>query len=129
MNGSSPLSETDQRGQTARPGAPPHSSSPRPDRTMAAMPEVEFDVHWPDGRSEWVYSPSLVVEDVFVAGHRYPVDEFVALSRQAMRAASDRVQARWGFPCSRAAATLATIETRAAGFPDGQVVVASFRRR
>jgi uncharacterized repeat protein (TIGR04042 family) len=96
---------------------------------MTAMPEVEFDVRWPDGRSQWVYSPSLVVEDVFTAGHPYPVGEFVALSRQAMRTASDRVQARWGFPCSRAAATLAAIEERAAGFTDGEVVVAGFRRR
>jgi uncharacterized repeat protein (TIGR04042 family) len=92
------------------------------------MPEVEFDVHWPDGRSGWVYSPSLVVEDVFTVGHPYPVAEFVALSRDAMRTASDRVQARWGFPCSRAAATLAGIEARAAGFAEGEVTVAGFRR-
>ncbi|WP_091059358.1 MSMEG_0570 family nitrogen starvation response protein [Klenkia brasiliensis] len=93
------------------------------------MPEVEFDVHWPDGRSEWVYSPSLVVEDVFAAGHPYPVAEFVELARSAMATASDRVQARWGFPCSRAAATLARIEHRAAGFADGEVTVVAFRRR
>ena len=92
------------------------------------MPEVEFDVHWPDGRSQWVYSPSLVVEDVFTAGNAYPVAEFLALSRQAMQAASDRVQARWGFPCTRAAATLAVLETRGAAFADGEVVVAGFRR-
>ncbi|KQS68775.1 MSMEG_0570 family nitrogen starvation response protein [Modestobacter sp. Leaf380] len=92
------------------------------------MPEVEFDVHWPDGRSQWVYSPSLVVEDVFTAGNAYPVADFLALSRQAMQTASDRVQARWGFPCTRAAATLAVLETRGAAFADGEVVVAGFRR-
>jgi uncharacterized repeat protein (TIGR04042 family) len=96
---------------------------------MTGMPEVEFDVRWPDGRSQSVYSPSLVVEEVFTAGHPYPVPEFLALSRQAMATASDRVQARWGFPCSRAAATLAAIEERAAGFTDGEVTVTAFRRR
>ena len=86
------------------------------------------DVRWPDGSQEWVYSPSTVVEDVFTVGARYPVAEFVALTREAMGEASRRVQARWGFPCSRAAATLASIETTAAGQPDGDVQVAGFRR-
>jgi uncharacterized repeat protein (TIGR04042 family) len=69
-----------------------------------------------------------VVEDVFTAGAAYPLAEFVALSRQAMTEASDRVQARYGFACSRAAATLATIESAAARFGAGEVRVAGFRR-
>jgi uncharacterized repeat protein (TIGR04042 family) len=92
------------------------------------VPEVEFDVRWPDGSQQWVYSPSTVVEDVFAAGAVYPVAEFVALTREAMGEASRRVQERWGFPCSRAAATLASIETTAARFPAGDVQVAGFRR-
>jgi uncharacterized repeat protein (TIGR04042 family) len=92
------------------------------------MPEVEVDVRWPDGSRQWVYSPSTVVEDVFTAGAAYPLAEFVALSRQAMTEASERVRARYGFPCSRAAATLASIESTAARFGDGEVQVAGFRR-
>ncbi|MFQ1003273.1 MSMEG_0570 family nitrogen starvation response protein [Modestobacter sp. SSW1-42] len=91
------------------------------------MPEVEFDVRWPDGAQEWVYSPSTVVEDVFTAGAAYPVAEFVALTREAMGEASRRVQERYGFPCSRAAATLASVEATAARFAAGEVQVAGFR--
>jgi uncharacterized repeat protein (TIGR04042 family) len=92
------------------------------------VPEVEFDVRWPDGSQQWVYSPSTVVEDVFAAGAAYPLSEFVALTRQAMGEASRRVQERYGFPCSRAAATLASVESTAARFPGGEVRVAGFRR-
>ena len=93
------------------------------------MPEVQVDVRWPDGSSEWLYSPSTVVEEVFTAGAAYPLTEFVELSRQAMTEASDRVRARCGMPCVRAAATLAAIEATAARFPDdGLVQVTGFRR-
>jgi len=92
------------------------------------MPEVMVDVQWPDGSQEWVYSPSTVVEDVFTAGTAYPLAEFVELSRTAMTEASRRVQERYGFPCSRAAATLAGIEGTAARFDGGDVRVTGFRR-
>ena len=91
------------------------------------MPEVEVDVQWPDGSRQRLYSPSTVVEDVFSAGAAYPLAEFVELGRQAMTEASDRVRARYGFPCSRAAATLAAIETEAARFDGGEVRVTGFR--
>ena len=80
----------------------------------------------PDGLAATPAEPTM--EDVFTVGHPYPVAEFVALSLDAMRTASDRVQARWGFPCSRAAATLAGIEARAAECTGGEVTVAGFRR-
>ena len=92
------------------------------------MPEVEFDVQWPDGSRQWVYSPSTVVEDVFSPGTAYPLADFVALSRAAMTEASRRVQERYGFPCARAAAALAGIEGTAARFDGGDVRVAGFRR-
>jgi uncharacterized repeat protein (TIGR04042 family) len=66
------------------------------------------------------------VADVFSAGASYPLAEFVALSRTAMTEASRRVQQRYGFPCSRAAATLAGIEGTAAPFDGGGVRVAGF---
>jgi uncharacterized repeat protein (TIGR04042 family) len=87
-----------------------------------------MDVQWPDGAREELYSPSTVVEDVFTVGAGYPLAEFVDLTRRAMGEASDRVRARYGFPCSRAAATLAAVEATAARSPDGVVRVAGFRR-
>ena len=91
-----------------------------------------MDVRWPDGSREWLYSPSTVVEEVFTAGAGYPLTEFVELTRQAMTEASDRVQARFGFPCVRAAGTLAAVEATAArltGTPGDELVrVAGFRR-
>ena len=99
-----------------------------------------MDVEWPDGSRESLYSPSTVVEDVFTRGDAYPLTMFVALVRDAMTEASDRVQARYGFPCSRAAHTLATVEASAArlagiagdgsadGSADGVVRVTGFRR-
>ena len=86
-------------------------------------------MQWPDGSREWLYSPSTVVEDVFTPGTAYPLADFVELSRQAMTEASDRVRARYGFPCVRTAATLATVEASAARFPAGGLVrVSGFSR-
>ena len=88
-----------------------------------------MDVEWPDGRREELYSPSTVVEDVFAAGAEYPLAVFVDLTRRAMAEASDRVHARYGFACPRAAATLAAVEASAARFGDDDVVrLAGFRR-
>jgi uncharacterized repeat protein (TIGR04042 family) len=96
------------------------------------MPEIVFDVEWPDGSTQSFYSPSLIVEDYFTAGTRYPLGDFVGRSREAMGIASDRVQAKYGFPCSRAAATLAAIERAAEKFDQdgesGPVTVRGFRR-
>lgn len=91
-----------------------------------------MDVEWPDGTREWLYSPSTIVEEVFSPGGVHPLGEFVELTRQAMTEASDRVRARYGFPCTRAAATLAAVEataTRLSGRAgEGDVRVAGFRR-
>lgn len=73
-----------------------------------------FHVRWPDGARDRLYSPSLVVRDHLVVGGRYPVADFVERSRTALGIASDRVQARYGFACSRSAASVARIEAAAA---------------
>lgn len=80
------------------------------------MPETTFAVRWPDGSTDRCYSPSLVVHEHLEAGTAYEVGELVARSRTAMTIASDRVLARFGFPCSAAAATLAHLEATAARF-------------
>ena len=88
------------------------------------MPETYFHVRWPDGGREACYSPSTVVKDFLVAGRSYPLAEFLALSRAALGAASERVRARYGAGCSRAMAQLAAIETKAQGQPaDATVLV------
>lgn len=78
------------------------------------MPAVHFRVRWPDGGVETCYSPSTVIKDFFEVGRTYALDEFLALSRDALHAASDRVRQRYGgFGCSRAMAQLAALEATA----------------
>ncbi len=87
------------------------------------MPELTFTTRWPDGRTLQTYSPSLVVHDHLEAGRSYAVAEFVDRAAAALSEASDRVEARWGRPCTAARASLATIRHYAAGQPDGLVAV------
>ncbi|WP_237477024.1 MSMEG_0570 family nitrogen starvation response protein [Lichenibacterium dinghuense] len=92
------------------------------------MPEMRFRVLWPDGTRDSCYSPSLVVKEHLVPGRRYPVEDFVAASRAALLIASDRVKARYGFPCSLALGQIRAIEAAAARQPaargDGVLVEA-----
>lgn len=76
------------------------------------MPEIQFVVRWPDDTVTACYSPSLVVQEFFSAGSSYALDDFLARSREALGIASERVRARYGFPCSRAQAELASIEAK-----------------
>jgi uncharacterized repeat protein (TIGR04042 family) len=69
------------------------------------MPEMTFDVQWPDGRVERCYSPSLVMHDYLSSDTDYTVAEFVDRSTHALQEASDRVRAKFGFACTSAAAT------------------------
>ncbi|ORE91568.1 MSMEG_0570 family nitrogen starvation response protein [Acuticoccus yangtzensis] len=80
------------------------------------MPETFWTVRWPDGGEERCYSPSSVVAEIFAPGTAYPLADFLALSREAMRRASDRVEAKYGYPCSNARAQMVRIEARAAAF-------------
>jgi uncharacterized repeat protein (TIGR04042 family) len=77
------------------------------------MPEMRFEIQWPDGFQEVCYSPSLVIKDYFVPTQFYPLDEFVARSRTALMIASDRVQVKYGMPCSLALGQLQKIEQQA----------------
>lgn len=77
------------------------------------MPEIHFQIEWPDGLQETCYSPSLVVQKYFTAGNEYALDDFVERSRTALNIASDRVQAKYGMPCSLALNQLQHIEAKA----------------
>lgn len=80
------------------------------------MPEMRFQIRWPDGADETCYSPSLVIKDYFVPGETYPLPDFVARSRTALMIASERVREKYGTPCSLALGQLARIEIFAQRF-------------
>lgn len=80
------------------------------------MPEIHFQIQWPDGSQDTCYSPSLVVKDYFTPEQDYPLDDFLDRSRTALTIASDRVKAKYGMPCSLALGQLRQIETRAAQY-------------
>lgn len=77
------------------------------------MPEVAFDIRWPDGTLQRCMSPSRSIEAALTPGARYPVDEFVRRSGDALRLGSERVRQRYGFHCTAAAAEIAEIERQA----------------
>ena len=94
------------------------------------MPEINFKIQWPDGKQAVCYSPSLVVKDYFEPGQVYTVADFVARSRESLTIASDRVQTKYGFPCSRALGQIRQIEAAAEPYlenPGGEVKVIEFQ--
>jgi uncharacterized repeat protein (TIGR04042 family) len=93
------------------------------------MPEMRMSIRWPDRTQESCYSPSLVLKDYFQIGRSYALADFRDRCRMALTVASERVKAKFGFPCSRAAHQLARIEERCgafAAFPGAQVCVEAF---
>ena len=80
------------------------------------MPEINFQIQWPDGTEQNCYSPSLVVKQYFNPGETYELTEFVEKSRTALKIASDRVEQAYGFPCSRALGQLKQIESKASEY-------------
>jgi uncharacterized repeat protein (TIGR04042 family) len=77
------------------------------------MPEMRFQIQWPDGTEDTCYSPSLVIKDYFTPGETYSLADFLEKSRTALQIASDRVRAKYGFPCGRAMGTLQALEQTA----------------
>ena len=93
------------------------------------MPEMRFEIEWPDGTRASCYSPSLVIKDYLEPGQHYKLDDFIERSRTALRIASDRVAQKYGMPCGRALGQSDEIErvgARFAGRPDANVAVLSF---
>jgi uncharacterized repeat protein (TIGR04042 family) len=80
------------------------------------MPELTFRLRWPDGSETVNYSPSTVVTQFLSPGASYGIDDFLLRARQALNAASARVEHKYGHPCARAHATLDTLEGRAKMF-------------
>jgi uncharacterized repeat protein (TIGR04042 family) len=89
---------------------------------------MHFHIRWPDGESERCYSPSLVIKEHFEPGQSYQLADFLGRSRLALTIASDRVQARYGHPCSLALGQLARIEARAARYHAGPAAAVRVER-
>ena len=93
------------------------------------MPEMHYRLRWPDDSESTCYSPSLVIKDYFSPGESYALDEFLVRARAATQIASERVAAKYGFACSRAADQLGEIERIAATFarwPQARVRLVDF---
>lgn len=80
------------------------------------MPEIRFQIQWADGSQSICYSPSLVVKDYFTPNTDYDLDDFVLRSRTALKIASDRVAAKYGYPCGLALRQLQEIEAKSCKF-------------
>lgn len=88
------------------------------------MPEVIFHIRWPDGTEDHCYSPSTIIRQHLTAGQSYPLADFVARARAGLSAASNRVAAKYGHPCTNALGQLARIEATALNqAPDGAQVI------
>lgn len=80
------------------------------------MPEIHFQIKWPDGKPETCYSPSLIVKDYFTPNSEYELEDFVMRSRTALNIASDRGLVKYGMPCGRALGQLRQVETAASAY-------------
>ena len=91
------------------------------------MPEMHFRIRWPDGVDETCYSPSLVIKDFFQPGETYAL-AISSRSRTALKIASDRVEAKYGFPARGRLdnSPASRPPARASPSPDANVSVESF---
>lgn len=80
------------------------------------MPEIRFQIQWPDGDQQLCYSPSLVVKQYFSPDTEYNLEDFLQRVRTSLQIASDRVLAKYGFPCSLALGEIQKIETKSASY-------------
>jgi uncharacterized repeat protein (TIGR04042 family) len=86
------------------------------------VPEMTFEVRWPDGSAQCCYSPSLVMHDYLHTGASYTVAEFLDRSDRALTEASARVRAKYGFACTSVIDTRARIILAANRFPLDAVI-------
>jgi uncharacterized repeat protein (TIGR04042 family) len=93
------------------------------------MPEVRFQIRWPDGSQETCYSPSLVVKEYLEPDVEYALADFLTRSRAALNEGSRRVQAKFGSPCGLALGQLQQLEANAVSYrdqPDATVKLLKF---
>lgn len=88
----------------------------------ASMPEVQLTLEWPDGRHTGLYSPSTVILEHLRPGEQLTVAELGNRARLALREASERVRARYGFACTRADEEERKLLQTASAYADDQLV-------
>lgn len=86
------------------------------------MPEVRLTLEWPDGQASELYSPSTVVLDHLRPGDRLTVAELEQRAIVALRQASERVRARYGFACTRADEEEASLRRWVRGYEPSALV-------
>jgi uncharacterized repeat protein (TIGR04042 family) len=90
------------------------------------MPEVELTLEWPDGAMSRLYSPSTVILEHLAPGQSVSVAELRSRGSLALRQASERVRARYGFACTRADEEEQRLLERAGQFGDQERVSIRF---
>ena len=80
------------------------------------MPEVLLELRWPDGEASRFYSPSTVVYDFLKPGETLSIAELEQKGLAALREASERVRARYGFACTRTDEEASKLQQRLARY-------------
>lgn len=86
------------------------------------MPEVQLKLEWPDGRTTLLYSPSSVILRYLQPGQSLAVADLASRGTEALRLASERVRARYGFACTRADEEEQQLLQTATGYAKDQLV-------
>jgi uncharacterized repeat protein (TIGR04042 family) len=86
------------------------------------MPEVRLQLEWPDGDTSEFYSPSTVVLAYLRPGDALSVADLEQRGVQALREASERVRARYGFACTRTDEEEQRLRQRLARYATGSTV-------
>jgi len=86
------------------------------------MPEVELTLEWPDGGRSRLYSPSTAILEHLAPGQTVTVAELRTKGTLALRQASERVRARYGFACTRADEEERRLLVQAAAFAAEELV-------
>ena len=87
-----------------------------PSEPAIPMPAMHDTLQWLDATQSVAYSPSRVIQDYLQPGTDYPLADFMRRIREATAIADQRVEARFGFVCSRAGDQLRDTERRATAF-------------
>lgn len=88
----------------------------------SSVPEVLLTLQWPDGHTSELYSPSTVILEHLPPGTSLSVGELEQRGVEALRQASERVRARYGFACTRTDEEREKLRRQVAGYATDQQV-------
>ena len=81
-----------------------------------------LELHWPDGQASRLYSPSTVVYEFLRLGESLSIAELEQRGLAALREASERVRARYGFACTRTDEEATKLKQRLAIYGSAETV-------